>query len=285
MDAAGANGFDAAAICGALSRRALLRAAAVEGSLRRANSGRRRAPSGSLAVAEAGAPAGRGGDAGDGDRGGYGGPLVKRQRDGMRPDVAAAFDRMSAAARGAGLPSWSSPASAPTPNRRRSSPPIPTRSGSRRRATRCTAARPSSTSARNPPTAGWRPTRGVRLPAALLLGGLALRLRGGPPAPCSAAGERLGARAGWAGRSPLGGDAPGFVPAEFARRSPRRRPLERLGGAARRHSRWPSRASARIAGSPAGAQGIAQFMPGTAVLLRPRQPLRPRRRDRRRRPT
>ena len=35
--------------------------------------------------------------------GGYSGPLVYRTGEGMRPDVAAAFDRMAAAARGAGI--------------------------------------------------------------------------------------------------------------------------------------------------------------------------------------
>ena len=57
-----------------------------------------------------------------------------------------------------GSPCSSSPASAPTPNRRRSSPPIPTRPGWRRRATRCTAARPSSISVPTPPTPGSPPT-------------------------------------------------------------------------------------------------------------------------------
>ena len=35
--------------------------------------------------------------------GGYGGPLVYRDGEGMRPDVAAAFDRMAAAAGGDGI--------------------------------------------------------------------------------------------------------------------------------------------------------------------------------------
>ena len=58
--------------------------------------------------------------------GGYGGPLVYRQGEGMRPDVAAAFDRWRPPPRAAGSSWWSTPASAPTPSRRRSSPPIPT---------------------------------------------------------------------------------------------------------------------------------------------------------------
>ena len=53
--------------------------------------------------------------------GGYSGPLVYRDGEGMRPDVAAAFDRMSAAARHAGSIWSSSRASARTPSRPSSS--------------------------------------------------------------------------------------------------------------------------------------------------------------------
>ena len=92
--------------------------------------------------------------------GGYSGPLAYRQGKPMRPDVAAAFDRMAAAARArrdrAGR---STRPTDPTPSRRGSSPSTPIRAGSRRRASRSTAARPSSTSGRRPPTAGWPPTR------------------------------------------------------------------------------------------------------------------------------
>jgi hypothetical protein len=55
------------------------------------------------AVAEAAAPTGSGGAPTMASGGGYSGPLVYRTGEGMRPDVAAAFDRMAAAARGAGL--------------------------------------------------------------------------------------------------------------------------------------------------------------------------------------
>ena len=119
----------------------------------------------------------------------------------------------------------SSPASAPTPNRRRSSPPTPIPAGSRRPATRCIAARPSSTSARAPPTAGSPPTPrrfgfvqrysweawhfGFDRGAAALLGG---RQRG----------RRLGGRR----RSPAGQGCPPFVPARF------RAPLLRAAAAA-----------------------------------------------------
>ena len=57
------------------------------------------------AVAEAAAPAGGGTGSmpATASGGGYSGPLVYRTGEGMRPDVAAAFDRMAAAASRAGL--------------------------------------------------------------------------------------------------------------------------------------------------------------------------------------
>ena len=68
--------------------------------------------------------------------GGYDGPLAYRQGKPMRPDVAAAFDRMAAAARARGGADAAGhvAASAPTPSRRGCSPRTRTRSGSRRRA-------------------------------------------------------------------------------------------------------------------------------------------------------
>jgi hypothetical protein len=56
------------------------------------------------AVAEAAAPMGAvAGASTMASGGGYSGPLVYRTGEGMRPDVAAAFDRMAAAARAAGI--------------------------------------------------------------------------------------------------------------------------------------------------------------------------------------
>jgi D-alanyl-D-alanine carboxypeptidase/Putative Flp pilus-assembly TadE/G-like len=56
------------------------------------------------AVAEAAAPVGAAaGPSTMASGGGYSGPLVYRTGEGMRPDAAAAFDRMAAAARGAGI--------------------------------------------------------------------------------------------------------------------------------------------------------------------------------------
>jgi hypothetical protein len=55
------------------------------------------------AIAEATAPSGAGGMPGTASGGGYSGPLVYRQGEGMRPDTAAAFDRMAVAAEADGL--------------------------------------------------------------------------------------------------------------------------------------------------------------------------------------
>ena len=55
-------------------------------------------------MAEAGAPGtGAGGTPAMASGGGYSGPLVYRNGEGMRPDVAAAFDRMAASAAAAGI--------------------------------------------------------------------------------------------------------------------------------------------------------------------------------------
>lgn len=55
------------------------------------------------AAAEAGAPPASGAMPATASGGGYSGPLAYRQGEGMRPDVAAAFDRMARAASAAGL--------------------------------------------------------------------------------------------------------------------------------------------------------------------------------------
>jgi hypothetical protein len=55
------------------------------------------------AVAEAGAPLGALGQPSMASGGGYSGPLVHRDGEGMRPDVATSFDRMAAAAQADGV--------------------------------------------------------------------------------------------------------------------------------------------------------------------------------------
>jgi hypothetical protein len=69
----------------------------------RGDRNRRDIPVEATAEAEASAPAGWSGMPTTASGGGYSGPLVYRQGEGMRPDVAEAFDRMAAAARRDGL--------------------------------------------------------------------------------------------------------------------------------------------------------------------------------------
>ena len=87
--------------------------------------------------------------------GGYSGPLVYRNGEGMRPDVAAAFDKMAAAAAADG---HHADRRLRLPLRRRTGRTLrrPSRSemGRAARAPRCIAARPSWTSVPNRPTAG-----------------------------------------------------------------------------------------------------------------------------------
>jgi hypothetical protein len=98
-----------------------------------------------------------------------------------------------------------------------------------------------------------------------------------PPAPCSAAGDSAGAAPGTAGDGALAGfgGLPSFVPGEF------RAPL--LAAAARWNVSAALLAAQLMAesnfdpyaGSPAGAQGIAQFMPSTAAAYGLRDPFDP----------
>ena len=151
--------------------------------------------------------------------GGYSGPLVYRTG---RGDAARRRRRLRPDGRGrraAPASPWSSsPASAPTPNRRRSSPPIPTRSGSRRRATRCTAAPPSSTSAPNR-AYGWLAANAGRFGFVqrYSLGGLALRLRRRPRALLGRPATPRSGRSGGGGDGAFAGAGglPAFVPARF----------------------------------------------------------------------
>ncbi|HET9163902.1 MAG TPA: transglycosylase SLT domain-containing protein [Solirubrobacterales bacterium] len=221
------------------------------------------------AVAEAAAPAGESsGMAATASGGGYSGPLVYRDGEGMRPDVAAAFDRMAAAAARAGLS-------------------LVVNSGFRSDAEQAAlfAAHPDPRWVAPPGHSLHRCATELDLgPEAAYAWLAANASRFGfvqrysweawhygydrPPAPCSAAGNALGA-SGVAG----GGDgalagAPGlpeFVPARF------RAPLLRAA------SHWNVSAALLAAQlmaesnfnpfavSSAGAEGIAQFIPSTAA--------------------
>jgi hypothetical protein len=222
------------------------------------------------AEAEASLPAGWTGMPAMASGGGYSGPLAYRQGKPMRPDVAEAFDRMAAAARRAGISlvitsGYRSDAEqaklfAQNPDPRWVAPPG---KSLHRCGTELDLGPPSAYAwlARNAPRFGfvkrysWEPwhfgyTRG--------------------PAPCSAAANAIGR--GGDGAGAHGGGLPSFVPSQF------RAPILRAA------ARWNVSASLLAAQllaesnfdpnavSPAGAQGIAQFMPGTAASYGLRNP-------------
>lgn len=198
--------------------------------------------------------------------GGYSGPLAYRQGEPMRPDVAAAFDTMVAAARAAGVALVVNSAYRSDAEQQRlwSANPDP----------RWVA--PPGTSLHrcgteldlgSPAAYGWLAANATRF-------GFVQRYGWEPwhygyvdgPAPCSAAGDRVASAAATPdGRAAGGAGLPGFVPARF--RAP-------LLAAASRHGVSAALLAAQLmaesnfnpsAVSPAGAQGIAQFMPATAA--------------------
>jgi hypothetical protein len=203
--------------------------------------------------------------------GGYSGPLAYRQGEPMRPDVAIGFDRLAAAARGDGLALIVSSAFrsdaeqaqlfAQNPDPRWVAPPG---TSLHRCATELDLGPPSAYA--------WLATHAAEF-------GFTRRYSWEPwhygfvrgPAPCSAEGDRIGAR-GDSSSSLGAGDGdgaatslPAFVPARF---------VAPIAAAARRWNVSASLLAAQLmaesnfnpfAVSPAGAQGIAQFMPGTAA--------------------
>ncbi|MGA7396321.1 MAG: transglycosylase SLT domain-containing protein [Solirubrobacterales bacterium] len=195
--------------------------------------------------------------------GGYSGPLSERQGKGMRPDVAVAFDRMSAAAAAAGVT-------------------LSITSAFRSDAEQAAlfAANPDPTWVARPGTSLHRCATELDLGPSTAYGWLAANAtRFGftkrysweawhfgfvaGPAPCSGAGNRVQTTGG--PESASAAALPAFVPARY------RKPI--LASA----MKWGVSAALLAAqlyaesnfdpnaGSPAGAQGIAQFMPGTAA--------------------
>ena len=216
------------------------------------------------AVAEAAAPSGAASEPSMASGGGYAGPLVYRNGEGMRPDVAAAFDRMAAAARGGGIA-------------------LLVVSGFRSDAEQAKlfAAHPDPTWVAPPGRSLHRCATELDLGPDAAYGWLAANASrfgfvqrysweawhygfSAGPAPCSEAGNAM-LGSGGDRSAPSGAALPSFVPARF------RDPL--LQAAAR----WNLSASLLAAQlmaesnfnpfavSPAGAQGIAQFMPSTAA--------------------
>lgn len=197
--------------------------------------------------------------------GGYSGPLEYRQGKPMRPDVAIGFDRLSATAAAAGFA-------------------VVVNSGFRSDAEQQElwnanpdprwVARPGTSLHRcgteldlGPPSAyGWLAANAPRF-------GFTMRYSWEPwhfgfdrgPEPCSAAGDQPASPAKSDGRGDENQGLPAFVPAAY--RAP-------LIAAASRHDVSASLLAAQLmaesnfnpnAVSSAGAQGIAQFMPGTAA--------------------
>ncbi len=234
-----------------------------------------------IAVAEAGVPAAPGSGAWSGlpaqaSGGGYSGPLVYRDGEGMRPDVAAAYDRLALAARADGHT-------------------LGVTSGFRSDAEQAAlfAAHPDPTWVAPPGRSLHRCATELDLGPSSAYGWLLANARrfgflrryswepwhygfvAGPPA-CSAAGNS-GGLAGPSGPDGRGAAAglPAFVPDRY------RAPLTRSAG------RWDVSAAVLAAQlmaesgfnpravSPAGAQGIAQFMPATAASYGLRDPFDP----------
>jgi hypothetical protein len=195
--------------------------------------------------------------------GGYGGPLVYRDGEGMRPDVAAAFDRMAAAASADGVS-------------------LLVVSGFRSDAEQAAlfAAHPDPTWLAPPGHSLHRCATELDLGPDAAYGWLAANasrfgfvqrysweawhygFEAGPP-PCSEAGNALSGTGG--GAASANATLPSFVPGRF--RDP-------LIAAAFRWSVSAALLAAQLmaesnfnpfAVSPAGAEGIAQFMPGTAA--------------------
>jgi hypothetical protein len=218
------------------------------------------------AVAEAAAPPGEASadTTAIASGGGYGGPLVMRDGEGMRPDVAAAYDQMAAAARDDGIV-------------------LLVVSGFRSDAEQAElfAAHPDPTWVAPPGQSLHRCATELDLGSSSAYGWLAANAGrfgfvqrysweawhygfASGPAPCSPAGEAVAADGG--GASALASTSlPSFVPARYR---------ETILRSAARWGVPPALMAGQLmaesgfdptAGSPAGAQGIAQFMPSTAA--------------------
>jgi hypothetical protein len=231
------------------------------------------------AVAEAAAPYGAaaGGATGMASGGGYGGVLIFRDGEGMRPDVAAAYDQMAAAARADGLV-------------------LMVVSGFRSDAEQAElfAAHPDPTWVAPPGQSLHRCATELDLAPSSAYAWLAANAgRFGflkryewedwhfgfeaGPAPCSPEGEAVTeGRKGTTSMAATSTPLPSFVPAQY------REPILRSA------ARWgvpPALMAGQLmaesgfdpnAGSSAGAQGIAQFMPSTAAaygLTNPYDPI------------
>jgi hypothetical protein len=211
--------------------------------------------------------------------GGYSGPLAYRTGEGMRPDAAAAFDRMTSAASQVGLT-------------------LVVNSGFRSDAEQAAlfAAHPDPTWVAPPGHSLHRCATELDLGPESAYGWLAENApRFGfvqrysweawhygyavGPAPCSAAGNAIGAT----GAVASGGDGafagvrslPSFVPAQYRALLLRAATHWNVSAALLAAQLMAESNFDPDAGSPAGAQGIAQFMPSTAAAYGLRNPFDP----------
>jgi hypothetical protein len=227
------------------------------------------------AVAEAAAPAGSTGSMpANASGGGYSGPLVYRTGEGMRPDVAAAFDRMAAAASHTELT-------------------LVVNSGFRSDAEQAAlfAAHPDPTWVAPPGHSLHRCATELDLGPESAYGWLAANAsRFGftqrysweawhygydrPPAPCSEAGNAVGTSGG-DGSFASGGGLPSFVPTQFRASLLRAAAHWNVSAALLAAQLMAESNFNPYAGSPAGAQGIAQFMPSTAAAYGLKNPFDP----------
>lgn len=227
------------------------------------------------AEAEAAAPAtSAGGMPAMASGGGYSGPLVYRDGEGMRPDVAAAYDRMAAAARADGLDlvvvsGFRSDAEqarlfAEHPDPKWVAPP----GHSLHRCATELDLGPES-------AYGWLAANASRFGFVQRYSWEAWHygFEAGPP-PCSDAGNAVGP-----GESSDGvlaaGSLPSFVPAEFRPMILRAAGHWNVSAALLAGQLMAESGFDPNAGSPVGAEGIAQFMPGTAASYGLRDPFEP----------
>jgi len=236
------------------------------------------------AVAEAAAPAGGLSAAPTmASGGGYSGPLVYRTGEGMRPDVAAAFDRMAAAAAQAGIT-------------------LVVNSGFRSDAEQAAlfAAHPDPTWVAPPGHSLHRCATELDLGPETAYGWLAANAShfgfvqrysweawhygyDRSPAPCSIAGNAVGVAGGSSAAGAAGGgdgalagaSLPSFVPARYRAMLLRAATHWNVSAALLAAQLMAESNFDPNAGSPAGAQGIAQFMPSTAAAYGLRNPYDP----------
>jgi hypothetical protein len=214
------------------------------------------------AVAEAAAGAGGGGMPSVASGGGYSGPLVYRTGEGMRPDVAAAFDRMAAAAGGDGITllvvsGFRSDAEqaalfAAHPDPKWVAPPG---HSLHRCATELDLGPESAYDwlAANATRFGFEQRYSWEAWHYGFIAG---------PAPCSVAGNATGPGSDGALSSQ---SLPSFVPAQFRPMILRAAAHWNVSAALLAGQEMAESGFDPNAGSPAGAQGIAQFMPSTAA--------------------